>query len=760
MPSRFSVYASVALVFFLALPSGALAQAQLRALFESPAEGKSDKKPADPTPEEQLVWVETQIDSATADVQNFESEAFQHRLSAAAPISLTDDDFLSPARSVVRNYSSARDILQNVIRAENALNSSDPVPATRLPTTAQEAFALRQLIAELNAKIQAKSASSRLGESLLNKADGQRESALQHLRRIEKEPAAPDQPDQAALRLQLSQLELQAAESAVFFGRWRIYQESLDLRLLTRERDEKSAALKKSGMSDFLQPSQIEERLGLIESVRNDLQDRLQNAQKASAAQMTELEQARQIYQQAMTESGASPSSAEARKLEAIKGRLALARQVAASSERLVYSIQSRLILLDEESKSWLNARRVTVSQEVGTLQEIRTEVEGTSKLLIQIRDEIDRSFAEASEMLTDLRGLDPASPQLQALLQTGITNAESRLQTIREFREQVVLMNDLLQAIDRKATEYILEKSWQEKTSQQFAEMKEMLGNLWDYQLTGSDASPFTVGKLVLVVFGLIAAFLLAGAISRRAARTLRRRKGASEGQVVFVERWIFYILLVIFFFTTLNWLQIPLTVFAFLGGALAIGLGFGGQNLMNNFISGLILMVERKIRVGDLVETDGFVGRVLDLGTRCSRIRKFDGVEVLVPNSHLLEKNVINWTLSDPQHRYNFTVGVAYGSDTAVVLKILQQCLNDQPELLKEPGPLVFFEAFGDSTLDFGLYYWVEIGTCDARQVGSEIRLRIDQACRKEGIEIAFPQRDIHLHAASPIPVSIAGK
>ena len=155
-----------------------------------------------------------------------------------------------------------------------------------------------------------------------------------------------------------------------------------------------------------------------------------------------------------------------------------------------------------------------------------------------------------------------------------------------------------------------------------------------------------------------------------------------------------------------TLNWLRIPLTAFAFLGGAIAIGVGFGAQTQMNNFISGLILLAEQRIKVGDLIDVDGHLGRVVNLGTRCSRVRKFDGVDVLVPNSYLLEKNVVNWTLSDSHHRYDFVVGVAYGTPTELVMSTLTSALEAQSDVLKEPAAVVAFEAFGDNALTFHIY------------------------------------------------------
>ena len=117
---------------------------------------------------------------------------------------------------------------------------------------------------------------------------------------------------------------------------------------------------------------------------------------------------------------------------------------------------------------------------------------------------------------------------------------------------------------------------------------------------------------------------------------------------------------------------------------------------------------------------------------------VRKFDGVDVLVPNSYLLEKNVINWTLSDSHHRYDFVIRVSYGASTELVMSTLYRSLEAQPEVLKEPKASVIFEAFGDKALNFHLYYWLDIGRSDTNKVGSEIRLRIDRLCREAGIEI----------------------
>lgn len=284
-----------------------------------------------------------------------------------------------------------------------------------------------------------------------------------------------------------------------------------------------------------------------------------------------------------------------------------------------------------------------------------------------------------------------------------------------------------------------------------------DFLVGIWNYQIVPAENIQVSVGKIVIGLTGLIIALVVAKALSGFTSRAIRRRFTLAAEHAEVLQKGVFYLLATLFVLTILNWLSIPLTVFAFLGGAIAIGIGFGTQALMNNFISGLILLFERGIRVGDLIDVDGNLGRVTKLGSRYSQIRKFDGVEVLVPNSMLLEKNVINWTLTDSTHRYDFTIGFAYGTDTAAILSVLRKALDEHAEVLRDPAPAVYFDAFGDSALVFHLYYWLALDRSNALQVGSDLRLRIDALCREGGIEIPFPQRDMRLHSPEPFRVRI---
>ncbi|MFG0315709.1 MAG: mechanosensitive ion channel family protein, partial [Planctomycetota bacterium JB042] len=199
--------------------------------------------------------------------------------------------------------------------------------------------------------------------------------------------------------------------------------------------------------------------------------------------------------------------------------------------------------------------------------------------------------------------------------------------------------------------------------------------------------------------------------------------------------------------------------TAFTILGGAFAIGIGFGSQNLMNNFISGLILLVERPIRVGDLIQVGDLLGIVERIGARSTLVRKPSNVDIIVPNSTFLESNVINWTLSDDTYRTWVSVGVVYGSPLREVSKLLRKAVDEHGLVLKSPEPTLLFTDFGDDALQFEIHFWIRMRReMDRRRVESDVRFRIDGLFREAGIVIAFPQRDVHLDTARPLQVRVA--
>jgi small-conductance mechanosensitive channel len=280
----------------------------------------------------------------------------------------------------------------------------------------------------------------------------------------------------------------------------------------------------------------------------------------------------------------------------------------------------------------------------------------------------------------------------------------------------------------------------------------------LWRFELFAVEGTSITFGTVVIAL-GL---FLLGALLSRRASRAIggvmTRRLGVELGVSASLQALLFYALLATFLLLSLRVLNVPLTAFTVLGGGLAIGVGFGSQNIVNNFISGLVLMLERPIKVGDIVDVDGTYGRVQHIGARSTSIATFDNIHIIVPNSSFLEKNVVNWTHSDDVVRTHVEVGVAYGSPTRVVDKLIRRVLKEHGRILDKPSSEVLFTEFGDSALVFRAYFWLRVPhMMDRRRVESDVRFRIDNLFREAGIVIAFPQRDVHLAVPEPVPIRI---
>ncbi|HEY5775397.1 MAG TPA: mechanosensitive ion channel domain-containing protein, partial [Xanthomonadales bacterium] len=177
--------------------------------------------------------------------------------------------------------------------------------------------------------------------------------------------------------------------------------------------------------------------------------------------------------------------------------------------------------------------------------------------------------------------------------------------------------------------------------------------------------------------------------------------------------------------------------------------------------FISGWILMAEQPVRVGDFIEVDTHIGTVERIGNRSTRIRRTDGVHLLVPNSQMLERVVINWTLIDNNIRTSIRIGVAYGSEPHRVAELLEQAVRSQKDVLEDPAPRIIFEDFGDNALIFDAIFWSTVGgERELRQIRSEIRFKVSELFDAANIIIAFPQRDVHIDGLGPLQIELVEK
>ena len=269
---------------------------------------------------------------------------------------------------------------------------------------------------------------------------------------------------------------------------------------------------------------------------------------------------------------------------------------------------------------------------------------------------------------------------------------------------------------------------------------------------------SPVTLGMMLSALLILIIGGLLSAASSRWIRSHLSARFSLDANTGTIIQKFSNALLLVCIILIALAVVKIPLTIFALLGGAAAIAVGFGSQQLVNNLISGIILLFERPIRIGDIIDVGTYAGTVTSIGTRCSQLRRADGVEILIPNSVILQGTVVNWTLTDSHVRQEILVGINYGSPVEKALEIIAQVAKSHPDVLKNGDANVFFHDFGADAIVLRLLYWVDkqvIGS--AHRVPSELRLSIYNALSAAGIGLAFPQRDIHLATAAPISVQV---
>ena len=256
---------------------------------------------------------------------------------------------------------------------------------------------------------------------------------------------------------------------------------------------------------------------------------------------------------------------------------------------------------------------------------------------------------------------------------------------------------------------------------------------------------SPGSVINIVLIIYVTI---LISRGLRAFLLQEVLPNHGVEKGVQLSISRLVHYAILTIGFIFLLRVLGFGLNQITILGGALGVGIGFGLQAIVNNFVSGLILLFERPIKVGDMIDVGTQVGEVKELGLRATTVQTFDNAEVVIPNSQLISSNVTNWTLAEKKVRVRVPVGVAYGTDISKVFEILLGCAQANPRVLSNPKPAALFLAFGASSLDFELRAWVS--NFDHRiEVLSELNEDIESEFQSAGIEIPFQQTDLHLRS-----------
>lgn len=299
------------------------------------------------------------------------------------------------------------------------------------------------------------------------------------------------------------------------------------------------------------------------------------------------------------------------------------------------------------------------------------------------------------------------------------------------------------------------------------------LVKSVWSFEVTHTEErfevdgqvftkkTPVTLGELLRALFFFSIAYAVIARISKRIQRSIVSRGHIADAQAKTLRNWTMIVVSVFLAIGTLSLLKIPITVFAFFGGALAIGLGFGSQTLIKNFICGIIVLFERKIRVGDIVDVGGLAGTVTEINTRSSVLRGGDGKETLIPNSYFLDNRITNLTLSNRRVRRTLNVGVAYGTKPQDVSAALKECVERHGLVLKDPASLVTLADFGDTALIFTIYFWTEFNDkTNGDVVASDIRFMIEKRFGELEIPLAAAERDVPVRMGQPLQIEWVNK
>ncbi|TVP52704.1 MAG: mechanosensitive ion channel family protein [Mongoliibacter sp.] len=289
-------------------------------------------------------------------------------------------------------------------------------------------------------------------------------------------------------------------------------------------------------------------------------------------------------------------------------------------------------------------------------------------------------------------------------------------------------------------------EKIWDFKKGK-IGEFFEFFNEVMNLKLFSIGDSRLTLGLLLTLVISVIILFIISEWTRRILVNRVLKRYKIERGTRQSVGTIVKYILVIAGMFSILQTNGIDLSAFGILAGALGVGIGFGLQNITNNFISGLIILFEQPIKIGDRIEVGDITGDVIKISARSTTVVTNDNISVIIPNSQFIDSQVINWSHNDRKVRFNFMVGVSYKENPDKVKEVLLEIADKNDNVLKTPAPDVLFDEFDDSSLNFILRVWTSEYVAKPRVLKSQLYFEIFRRFTEENIEIPFPQRDIHI-------------
>lgn len=278
----------------------------------------------------------------------------------------------------------------------------------------------------------------------------------------------------------------------------------------------------------------------------------------------------------------------------------------------------------------------------------------------------------------------------------------------------------------------------------------------IWTQSLFDIGGVRFTISSIFKIAIYMAIIVFCTNHITRFFTTHILDKTTLDEGKKFSFQRGVSIFMISLGVLMGLHFIGLDLTSFALFTGAIGIGIGLGFQNIAKNFASGLVLLIESSVKVGDRIEIEGLQGDIVFIGSRGTWVRTNENVVIIVPNTEFIEGRVTNWTANDRKVRINIPLGVSYDSDPARVREVLLEVANDHPDVLEDPAPDVIFTSFGESSLDFELRIWTSRQVTTPRIITSDIYFKVFAAFKREDIEIPFPQRDLHLRSSS-VPFAV---
>jgi len=702
---------------------------------------------------EEIRVAQKKLEAATASGE--ESSEPTRPLSRKPELLKKRDSLLAQRQALAARHA---ELLKSLGRARaRSEKATDELPDEGPPYSFLLLEQLRDAISTATARSEMNEAAVEAAQEALKQARAEVEQ--KQAQRVLAKEAVRHNKDQAAAEglqsaLELAELEAEVAREELQLREAELATEKLavevnELRLATTR-----AKLEAVAGSVAFTRDDLQERMLALDTAESELKQTLESLSSGSVA----VRLAEQQWMDARTRLEATPQ-----RPPALSEEVAAWRRTRQTQQQQVASANRQLHRLGTMRETW--NRRFAVFNEQSAREELakwRQEtdlaieqfnrearldtirVDQLRKELAALEDRAKRADRQPPEVA---RWIDQQRREIQQLL--AIYDAD-RVQLEAARRLHQTLLEEIRERIDTRSVHDYWEDTWR------------AVRQVWNFVLTtvGTNESPITIGKVISAVLLVVLGYLLSRWLSRIFAGRLPRRFGVNENAAAAMESLSFYLLLAMFTVMALYYVDVPLTAFTIAGGAVALGVGFGSQNIINNFISGLILLAEQPIRVGDQIQIEGMSAKVEHIGARSTRVRTASNQEIIVPNSSFLQNNVINWTLSDTNVRGDIKLGVAYGSDLEEVRKTLLASATEHELVMSQPAPFVWLVNFGDNAVEFELHFWVQMASSSQRrQVESDIRFIIDRRFREKNLVIAYPQRDIHLNTSQPLAVQLLG-